>query len=205
MKFHNVRSAFLFCSTIGFTVLLPTIAQAHPGHPQGDLGFWAGFVHPLSGLDHILAMVAVGLWAVQLGKMALVALPLTFVGTMVIGGLFGGLNLPLPLVEPGILASGIILGGLVFAALRLPLFLSMGLVAFFAIFHGYAHGAEMPQGASALAYGLGFVTATAVLHLVGMGSARLGEKLMQAKAVRWTGGAVALGGCYALVNALIAG
>jgi urease accessory protein len=205
MKLSNIRSTLLFGSTIALTVLLPTVAQAHAGHSGGNAGFWSGLMHPFSGLDHILAMVAVGLWAVQLGGKALWTLPLTFVGTMAIGGLLGRLNLPLPLVEPGIIASGIILGGLIVAATRLPLVMSMSLVAFFAIFHGYAHGAEMPQGGSALTYGLGFVIATALLHFIGIASAYGGERLLKAEAVRWAGGVIMLGGCYVLVQAIIGG
>ncbi len=141
--------------------LVPTVAFAHPGH-EGP-GLAAGFLHPLGGVDHIIAMVAVGLLAARLGGRALWLVPASFVGTMTVAGL------GLPYVETGIALSVVVLGAVAAFGVAMPVAAAMGLVAFFAVFHGYAHGAEMPETASGLAYGAGFVAATALLHGVGIG------------------------------------
>ena len=140
-------------------------ALAHPGH--GSEGLMAGLAHPVGGLDHLLAMVAVGLWAAQQGGRALWAVPAAFVSMLLVGGLLGMAGIALPLVETGIVGSVILFGGLLLGAARLPVQAGMALVGVFALFHGYAHGAEMPQAASALTYALGFVLATALLHISG--------------------------------------
>ena len=149
-------------------VLIPSVALAHPGH-DGAPDLVHGFLHPLGGLDHILAMVAVGLFAVQLGGRALWLVPATFVATMAAAGLAGMAGLEIPFVEAGIALSVLVLGAAIAVRLTVPVAVAMGLVAFFAIFHGYAHGAEMPETASGFAYGAGFVTATALLHALGIG------------------------------------
>src|SRR5581483_9875318 len=128
--------------------ILPTLAQAHPGMPGHTHGFSNGFSHPLTGLDHICAMVAVGLWAAQRGGRALWLVPATFVFVMIVGGVFGMGHAGIPCVEQGIAASVLILGILITAAIRLPLAASAAIVGLFALFHGYAHGAEMPETAS---------------------------------------------------------
>lgn len=140
-------------------------ALAHTGH--GASGLEHGLLHPLTGLDHLLAMVCVGVLGVTLGGAAVWALPLTFVGTMVAGGLVGMAGIELPLVEAGIALSLVALGLALTLRLRPPLVVSTLAVAFFAIFHGHAHGAEAPESASGLAYALGFVLATALLHATG--------------------------------------
>ena len=147
--------------------LLPAVAHAHPGHEITG-GLLSGAGHPLTGLDHACAMIAVGLWAAQLGGRALWALPLSFLAAMTIGGALGIAGTGLPLVEPVILVSLLVLGILIAAAVRLPLAAAAALVAVFALFHGHAHGAEMPATASALTYAIGFVGSTALLHLVGL-------------------------------------
>ncbi len=158
-------------STLGaasLTILacaLPTLAYAHPGH--GAEGLAHGLAHPFTGLDHLLAMLAVGLWAAQLGGRAAWQVPLTFVAIMALGGLLGMAALPLPFVEAGIVASLLTLGVLVATGARLPLALSAIIAGVFALFHGHAHGAEMAPGASALAYAFGFLSATVLLHLSG--------------------------------------
>jgi urease accessory protein len=149
-------------------VLIPTVAFAHPGH-DGAPDLLHGFLHPLGGLDHILAMVAVGLFAVQLGGRALWLVPAAFVGTMAAAGLAGMTGIEIPYVETGIALSVLVLGAAIALRLTMPVAVAMGLVAFFAIFHGYAHGAEMPETASGFAYGAGFVAATALLHAFGIG------------------------------------
>jgi len=177
-------------------ILLPTLAQAHPGIPGHTHGFANGLAHPLSGLDHICAMVAVGLWAAQRGGRALWLVPSVFVSVMIMGGALGMAAVPVPFVEPGIAASVLVLGVLIAAAVRLPLPVSAVLVGVFAIFHGYAHGAEMPDSTSGLAYGVGFVAATASLHLLGIGSSLFAQRFGSARMVRYAGGAIAVCGIY---------
>ena len=189
----------VFCSRL-FPLLafflLPTLAQAHPGIPGHTHGFASGLVHPLTGIDHMCAMVAVGLWAAQRGGRALWIVPSVFVSVMVLGGVLGMAAISIPFVEPGIVASVLVLGVLVAAGVRLPLPLSALLVGVFALFHGYAHGAEMPGSASGLAYGLGFVAATAGLHLSGIGPGLLAQQLGSARLVRYAGGAIVACGVY---------
>lgn len=143
-------------------------ALAHTG--QGATGLEHGLLHPLTGLDHLLAMVCVGVLGVTLGGAAVWALPLTFVWMMVAGGLVGMAGIELPLVEAAIALSLVALGLALTLRLRLPLLVSTLAVAFFAIFHGHAHGAEAPETASGLAYAAGFVLATALLHAIGAGA-----------------------------------
>jgi len=150
-------------------VLAPTLAFAHPGLLGHTHDLASGFVHPFSGLDHILAMVAVGLFAAQLGGRALWAVPASFVGMMAAAGVAGMSGIALSLTETGIALSVIVLGGAVALRLALPVAAATALVGFFAIFHGYAHGLETPETASGLLYGLGFVAATAALHALGIG------------------------------------
>ena len=148
--------------------LAPTAAVAHVGVGSTS-GFVHGFMHPLSGLDHQLAMILVGLFAYQLGGRALWLVPLTFVSVMALGGFLGVMGLPIPFVEVGIALSVVVLGAIVAIGVRAPLAVAMGAVGLFAIFHGHAHGSEMPLDASGLEYGVGFMLATAVLHAVGIG------------------------------------
>jgi urease accessory protein len=150
-------------------VLAPTLAFAHPGLPGHTHDLASGFMHPFSGLDHILAMVAVGLFAAQLGGRALWAVPASFVAMMAAAGVAGMSGVALPLTETGIALSVIVLGGAVALRLALPVAAAAALVGFFAMFHGYAHGLETPETASGLLYGLGFVAATAALHALGIG------------------------------------
>lgn len=184
-----VISVAAFLAATGF-------AQAHVG--VGDVnGFHHGFMHPMSGIDHILAMVAVGLFAAHLGGRALWLVPASFVGMMAIGGGLGMAGVPLPYVEVGIGLSVVVLGLAVASGLNLPVAAAMGLVGFFAIFHGHAHGAETPQTVSGLAYGAGFILATATLHAIGIGLGLAIGRLSQAhrwRILRTTGAAMALTG-----------
>jgi len=148
--------------------LLPTAVFAHTGVGETS-GFAHGFMHPIGGLDHVLAMVAVGLFASHLGGRALWLVPLAFVGMMAVGGALGMAGIDVPFVGFGISLSIVVLGAIVALRLDLPTIVAMAVVGFFAIFHGHAHGAEMPETSSGLAYGLGFILATAVLHGVGIG------------------------------------
>ncbi|MDO5620249.1 MAG: HupE/UreJ family protein [Paracoccus sp. (in: a-proteobacteria)] len=152
--------------------LLPSAALAHPGHDTGA-PFMAGLNHPLGGTDHLLAMVAVGLWAALAGGRAIWAMPLTFVAAMLAGGALGAVGMTLPLVEPLILASSIIIGAAVALALRPSLAATLPLVALFGLAHGFAHGAEGPA-TGLVAYAAGFALATALLHLAGIGLGRFG-------------------------------
>src|SRR5215471_6704113 len=150
------------------TIALPTIASAHPGH-DGTPGFIHGFLHPLGGIDHIIAMVAVGLLAARLGGRALWLVPASFVAAMTAAGLAASAGVALPYVEAGIAVSVVVLGAIAVFGVAMPVAVAMGLVGFFAVFHGYAHGAEMPETVSGLAYGAGFVAATLMLHGMGIG------------------------------------
>lgn len=172
---------------------LPGVAQAHIGlHVLG--GADAGFAHPFSGLDHLLTMVAVGLWAASLGGKARILVPAAFVVVMAVGAALGAAGVPFPAVESAIAVSVIAVGVLVAAAVRVPLGAAMTIVAVFALFHGHAHGSEMPAMASPLAYGLGFVAATAILHGIGLmlGAAR--EHRMVPVLARAAGGVIAATG-----------
>lgn len=142
-------------------------AEAHTLGTAGA-GLAQGFAHPLGGLDHIVAMVAVGLWAAQLGGRALWAVPATFVAAMALGAGAGVAGLPLPQVELGILGSLLVLGLLVAGAVRMPAAAGAAIIGFFALFHGHAHGSELPEAASAVLYAGGFVLATALLHAAGV-------------------------------------
>ena len=182
----------------GAIVAATGTAQAHTFGVPGT-GLAAGFAHPFGGLDHLLAMVAVGLWAVELGGRAVWQVPATFVAVMIAGALAGMSGVPLPSAEVGIAASLLVLGALVATAARLPAMLGTALVAVFALFHGHAHGSEMPATVSAGLYGLGFALATAGLHGIGIG---LGLWL-RGTAARWTvrvgGAGIAAAGLAMLV------
>jgi len=155
--------------------LFVPIAAAHTFGAHGA-GFVSGITHPLTGLDHMLAMIAVGMWAAQLGGRARWAVPLAFVGMMALGAILAAAGLILPAVETGIAASVLILGLLIAFSSRMPVLLGMALVGVFAIFHGHAHGTELPQAASAVAYGLGMLLATVGLHAAGLGAGILFQR-----------------------------
>jgi urease accessory protein len=147
--------------------MMTGLAQAHPDHGQA-IGFTHGFLHPLSGWDHIVAMISVGFFAATLGGRAVWAVPATFVAMMAVGGAWGMAGMPLPFVEIAILTSVVVLAGVALLRWNASLYAAMALSGFFAVFHGFAHGAEMPTDASGLTYALGFMFATAVLHGVGL-------------------------------------
>lgn len=152
----------------GLLTMLATPAMAHTGVGEVS-GLMAGLAHPVSGLDHILAMVAVGILAVQLGGRGLWLAPASFVSMMALGGVFGGIGIGVPFVEQGIIGSVIILGAVVAWGGKMPLPAAMSLVGVFAMFHGYVHGTEMPLNAHGLEYSIGFILVTATLHALGMG------------------------------------
>src|SRR5512139_350131 len=176
-------------------------AVAH--EPQGQAaGFATGLLHPVSGLDHVLAMVAVGLWGAQLGAPAIWLLPVTFPLMMAFGGFLGLIGVPLPGVEIGIAASAILLGAMVALQARPPLALAGLLVAFFAVFHGHAHGTELPAGQSALLYSLGFVVATGLLHAVGIAIGLIHRWSSGRLLLRGAGVVVTLAGVFFLWRAV---
>ena len=180
------------------TLLVPALAQAHPMHGPAH-SFNSGFLHPWLGLDHVLAIVAVGLWAAQMRGRALWLVPASFVTLMAAGGILGMSGVSVPLVESAILVSVLVLGLLIAAGVRLPVVPSMALVGLFAIFHGLAHGAELPVAASGLTFGLGFVLATACLHGCGIGLGMLAQQKLPAMAVRYAGAAIAVTGLGLLI------
>jgi urease accessory protein len=198
---RNLASRLLTLSL----VLSPTMAFAHPGHGE-TAGFMHGFVHPIGGLDHILAMVAVGILASQLGGRALWLLPSVFVGVMGLGWVAGAADLHLPFVETGIAASIVVLGAAIAFNVKAPVAIAAAIAGLFAVFHGFAHGAEMPLSGSPAQYAAGFLAATALLHLVGLG---LGLALGRIGAgsgrtlYRVTGCAVAIAGAAILTQAVI--
>jgi urease accessory protein len=173
-----------------------TPALAHPGH--GAESFAAGVAHPFTGLDHIAAMVAVGLWAALKGGRALWAWPAAFVGVMLIGGVLGMAHVALLFVEPGILASVVVLGLMVALAVDMPVAAGAALIGVFALLHGYAHGSEGAENLGGIEYIVGFALATATLHGVGIGFAQLMQRAALRPLVRLAGAA-----CVALGVALV--
>jgi len=191
---------------IGTATLLALVIASAPVHAHVQTGEASGFLtgvgHPVSGLDHVVAMIAVGLWGAQLDAPALWLLPVTFPMMMALGGLVGLLGVALPGLEVGIAASAVVLGLVVMFALRPPLAVAVALVAVFAIFHGHAHGTELPPGQSALLYSMGFVVATGCLHGVGIAIGvihrwRWGQTLLRA-----VGAVVALAGIVFMWRAI---
>lgn len=192
---------------VALGLLASVAAWAHGGHPAVDgtgpfASFATGFLHPLTGPDHVIAMVAVGLWGAVLGAPALWLLPVVFPLVMAVGGALALLGLPLPHVEIGIAASGLALGLAVALRWRAPLAVAAVLVGGFAVFHGHAHGTELPEAASPLVYSLGFVVATGLLHLSGVAFGALGRTAQGWLAIRTAGGLIAAAGLWFLLKAV---
>jgi len=175
-------------------------AFAHPGHYERSLA--GGLSHPLMGIDHILAMLAIGLWAAQLGGRAIWLIPAVFVALMAAGGVLGFSGAPLPFVETGIAVSVLVLGLMIATALKVPLKSGIPLAALFALFHGHAHGADLSAGMSAAAYSAGFIISTAALHLAGIGLGLLLKRANSAPVLRWSGAAISICGLLLLVGVL---
>lgn len=163
-------------------ILFPEVSLAHAGGGMTG-GFVSGFTHPMLGWDHVVAMVAVGLWGAFLGAPAIWLLPIVFPMVMAFGAVLGILGVPVPAIETGIASSAVVLGLLIVLKARLPLWSAALIVGVFAIFHGYAHGTELPEATNALAYAIGFVVATGLLHLLGIAFGLL---------VRWPHGVYAV-------------
>jgi urease accessory protein len=181
----------------GFVANIAVTAHAHVGDGLTG-GFLGGFEQPLFGPDHVVAMVAVGLWGAFLGAPAIWLLPVVFPLVMAFGGALGILGVPIPGIEIGIAVSAVVLGLMVALAARPPLWVAAVLVGGFAIFHGHAHGAELPPGADAVAYSVGFVVATGMLHLCGIAFGLLTRWPAGRIAVRAAGGAIAIAGAVFL-------
>jgi urease accessory protein len=189
---------------LGLAALLPAVLFASPAvaHDGAGIagGFLGGFAHPLMGVDHVIAMVAVGLWGAFLRAPAIWLLPVVFPLVMAFGGALGILGVPLPAIETGIAASAIVLGGMVAFAARPPLGIAASIVGAFAIFHGHAHGTGLPAGADAAAFSIGFVMATGLLHLAGIGFGLLANGPIGRIAVRTAGAAIAVTGAAFLTG-----
>lgn len=182
----------------GALVWLLAVVAAGPvlGHTDTEHagGFSSGFMHPILGPDHVIAMIAVGLWGVFLGAPAIWVLPIVFPLIMALGGAFGMIEVPLPAVETGIALSAVVLGICVALALEPPLWVAALIIGAFAIFHGYAHGTEMPVASDAVSYALGFVIATGLLHLCGIAFGSLARWPVGKIAVRVAGVVIAVAG-----------
>ncbi len=194
-------------SALALSVLLaPAAALAHSGPAGHSHGFADGFLHPLGGMDHLLAMIAVGLLAAHLGGRALWLVPLAFVTLMATGGAIGFAEIRIPYVELFIATSVVVLGLLVALRTNLPTIAAVVIASFFALFHGHAHGAELPAGESPYVFAAGFVAASALLHLagivLGLGFARLGNSLFGARMIQAGGSAMALAGIALLSRAV---
>ena len=191
-----------------FLLLVVSIGTSSASaHETGDVagGFVSGVTHPLFGLDHLVAMIAVGLWGAQLKQPAIWLLPITFPLVMAFGGVLGIRGLPIPAVEIGIALSAVVLGAAVMIAARPPVGIAAVLVGAFAILHGHAHGAELPESATPLAYGAGFVLSTGLLHAAGITLGLLVRWPAGEQAIRILGGGIALAGGYFLIQCLSAG
>lgn len=176
----------------------PEIASAHITQ-EGNGGFLHGFEHPLSGADHLLAMFCVGLWGAQMGGRSVWGLPIAFPLIMVVGGVMGIAGIPLPAIESGIALSIIVLGAAIALVWRPPEWLALAVIGLFAICHGYAHGAELPAAADPADFAIGFVIATGLIHLAGIGVGLGLNRIREGQISRVIGGLIGLGGVYFLV------
>jgi len=183
-------------------LFISSFADAHMGTGLTG-GFGSGFQHPLTGADHLLAMVSVGLWGAFLGRPLIFVLPVIFPAVMVAGAVMGMLGVPLPPVETGIALSVTVLGGCIALSLKAPVWIASLIVAIFAIFHGYAHGKELPSAADPIGYSLGFVLATGSLHVLGIGIGFLNHLPGGVRVTRGLGLFIAGAGAWFLYKALV--
>lgn len=188
--------------TLGLSLSLMLVAGgawAHPGHDVQP-GFASGFSHPMLGVNHVIAMLAVGLWAARLGGASVWVLPLVFPLVMAFGAALGLMGVALPAVEAGIALSGVVLGLIIAVALRAPVAVAAAIVGGFAVFHGHAHGTELPGGVGVWGYALGFLMGTGLLHLAGIGLAGLMRGAIGARALQGTGAGIAMLGGAAFIG-----
>lgn len=195
MRFFPVFRALAGASML----LAAAAAQAHSEGASAG-GFVSGYLHPLSGLDHLLAMVAVGIWGATLGRPLVWALPVAFPLMMVVGGVLGIAGVPLPFVETGVGVSVVVLGLAIALAWRAPVPVAVAIVAVFAVFHGHAHGAELPASAVPAAYAAGFVVSTGLLHLAGVAIGLAHGQPWGPKLLRAGGVAIAAAGVWILLG-----
>lgn len=191
-----------FSRTLGLTLSLMLVtggAWAHPGH-GAQSGFASGFSHPMLGVDHVIAMLAVGLWAARLGGASVWALPLVFPAVMAFGAALGLMGVALPAVEAGIALSGVVLGLIIATALRAPVSVAVLIVGGFAVFHGHAHGTELPSDVGIWSYAVGFLIGTGLLHIAGIGLAGLMRGAIGARALQGTGAGIAMLGGAAFIG-----
>ncbi len=191
--------------SLGLILMIASCAQSAFAHTQKNeaAGFLSGFRHPISGLDHVLAMIAVGLWGAQLGAPAIWVLPVAFPMVMAMGGMLGLMGVPLPGIEYGIALSAILLGAAVMFEVRLPLAAAAIPVAIFAVCHGHAHGTELPAGESGLLYSLGFVIATGCLHGVGIATGSIHRWSWGQRMLRAAGAGVTMAGMFFMWRAVV--
>jgi urease accessory protein len=197
--FHRGIALLLAAPSAAWPVL--TVAHIEAGS-AGDGGFVSGLQHPITGLDHVVAMVAVGLWGAQLGAPAICVLPIAFPLIMAVGGVLGVIGIPVPNVEIGIALSGVVLGLMVAFAVRPPLWMAMLIVAAFAIFHGHSHGTALPVFGVPILYASGFVIATGLLHLCGILIGATNRWQGGEALIRGGGVLIALTGAYFLYRQL---
>jgi urease accessory protein len=186
---------------VGLGSLLSNPAAAHMGTGLPG-GFASGFKHPFSGIDHLLAMVSVGLWGAFLGRPLIYLLPVVFPAMMVVGAIMGMFVVAVPPVEVGIALSVLVLGGCIALSVRAPVWAASPIIAVFAVFHGYAHGKELPSAADPISYSAGFVVATGLLHVSGIGLGFVNELRHGVAATRSVGGAIAVMGVWFLYRAI---
>ncbi len=197
-RIHFVMTVIVL-GMAGMVGVSPADAHVGTGLPGG---FVSGFEHPFTGFDHLLAMVSVGLWGAFLGRPLIYALPIIFPTVMVAGAAMGMLGAPMPPVEIGIAVSVLVLGGCIALSFKAPIWLAAIIVASFAVFHGYAHGSELPSAADPVGYAAGFVFATGLLHVLGIGIGLLKDRPGGLVATRGLGAAIAAAGCWLLFEAV---
>ncbi|MBB4953881.1 urease accessory protein [Agrobacterium vitis] len=195
----QAATAARFLALAGLVAMMPGMAEAHVIQGGSD-GFLQGFEHPLSGADHLLAMFSVGLWGAQMGGRNVWTLPITFPLVMVLGGILGITGVPLPAIETGIALSIVVLGTAIAFVWRPPEWLALSIIGVFAICHGYAHGAELPQAADPADFAIGFVLATGLIHLAGIAVGVGIQRALGNRMIRIPGGLIAMGGLYFLVT-----
>ena len=188
-----LRATSFFLMSLVVLSLTAFPALAHGGDGYGG-GFVAGFTHPILGWDHVAAMVAVGLWGAFLGAPAIWILPVVFPLVMALGAVAGIVGLPVPAIETGIALSAVVLGLMIALAVKAPIAVAGVIVGLFAVFHGYAHGTELPGSVNAFAYAVGFVTSTGLLHMAGIGFGVLAKWPAGRVVVRGLGGVISLAG-----------
>jgi urease accessory protein len=199
LKGLGAASAPILLALIALAAASPAEAHMGTGLPGG---FVSGFMHPLTGWDHLLAMVSVGLWGAYLGRPLIVALPVIFPTVMAFGAFLGMANVPFPPVEIGIGLSVLLLGGVIAFAWRAPIWAACAIVAIFALFHGYAHGKELPSAADPIGYSVGFVLSTGLLHVAGIGIGLLNDRPGGVAVTRSLGGLIGLAGVFFLYLAV---